>query len=637
MPVTLSPDLDRDALAKSLGRTVDRQAVRTGEARRRRLQKNLRRLSRAWETTVEIDEAVRTTALESTGPAADPDYLVTITGRRVPQPVTDYEPRAWDWLVQRALAVHEAGHIRYTDYEDWADRLATFDTGDEGVAHTLHNVLEDAAIETQITERWPNYYVPLRTLRANLLENATVGIPDPERGGFVYPLSHAVHASLLDVWLSAVYELELGVLESLLDPADPDHHFATDGDRTLFESRVLPRLPEIVETVLSTPAGADRNEAIAAFVRDVLEILEDAAADGRTQQQGREGSGSTGEGMPDDSRNNHSGESAAPADALDDPDAGDFEPTERGPGDASTEPPAAVETVPAVETRAVEEAADDAREEAGVTEAALEEYEKLSAALSGESTLAADGLRSLELVIPTAEWEADEAILERVRAEYRRLARLFRNRLQHERRTAIRRGTRRGRLDPQRLYRTGVEPMPGDLKRHREEPEEKDYHMAFVLDRSASMGRKIRQAELALGLLLYALEEVGVETMVLELYDSQVRLAKPFGVSPESQRDRLFHGRTAGGTPLSTVLHVVRQRLQHKSPQHTQMAMFVITDDEPANPRAFARTIEATTFPVLGVNLATDPSTGTYTRSIVAEPGADLMEKLRQLATEVLL
>jgi hypothetical protein len=64
---------------------------------------------------------------------------------------------------------------------------------------------------------------------------------------------------------------------------------------------------------------------------------------------------------------------------------------------------------------------------------------------------------------------------------------------------------------------------------------------------------------------------------------------------------------------------------------------FVVTDDGPANPREFARTIAATTFPVLGVNLAKEPSTGTYTRSVAAEPGADLQEKLRQRATEVLL
>ncbi|MFB6085272.1 MAG: hypothetical protein ABEJ84_00470 [Halodesulfurarchaeum sp.] len=636
MPVTLTPDVDRDALATALGRAVDRQAVRTGEARRRRLERNLRRLSRAWETTVEIDEEIRTTALDSSGPADEPEYEVTITGRRVPQPVTEYDPRAWDWLVQRALAVHEAGHIRYTDYEDWEDRLATLDTGDEGVAHTLHNALEDAAIETQIAERWPNYSDPLRTIRANLLENATIGIPDPERGGFVYPVAHAVHASILDVWLAAVYDLEFGVLDSLLDPADSTHHFVTDADRTLFETEVLPRLPGIVETVRSTPQSLDRNAAILDFVRTVLDLLEDADADGRTQQRGREGTGATGEGMPDDSRDNHSGESVAPADALENPDLKDIEPTERGPGGSSLDSLSAVDVIEDVEAGAIEEAADDAREEAGVTEAALDEYEELVGSLSGDGEWASDGLRSLELVIPTESWEADETVLERVRSAYRRLARIFRNRLQHERRTAIRRGTRRGRLDPQRLYRTGVEPMPDDLRRHREEPDEKDYHVAFVLDRSASMGRKIRQAELALGLLIYALEDVGVETSVFELYDSTVRIAKPFGVPADRNRDRLFHGRTGGATPLTTVLHIVRERLNREATRETRRVMFVLTDDRPANPRSFAQTIEATTFPVVGVNLAEAPSTGTYTRSVAAEPGSDLQEKLRQLATEIL-
>jgi uncharacterized protein with von Willebrand factor type A (vWA) domain len=290
-----------------------------------------------------------------------------------------------------------------------------------------------------------------------------------------------------------------------------------------------------------------------------------------------------------------------------------------------------------LETAALEEAADDAREEAGVTEAALDEYEELASALSGEGTRAGDGLRSLDLVIPTESWTADEAVLDRIHADYRRLARLFRNRLQHERRTRIRRGTRRGRLDPQRLYRTGVEPMPENLKRHRDDPDEKDYHMAVVLDRSASMGRKIRQAELALGLLLYALEEVGVQTTVFELYDSTVRVAKPFGVPPDAQRDRLFHGHTRGGTPLTTVLHIVRKRLNREAVRGTRRVMWVLTDDKPADPRGFSETIAATTFPVVGVNLAERPSTGTYTRSVAATPGEDLQETLRQLATELML
>ena len=638
MSLTLTPDLDRETIASALGRTVDRHSVRTGEHRRRRLQKNVRRLSRAWATRVEIDEDVHTTNLEAEGTGDEVEYTVTITGRRVPQPVTDYEPRAWDWLVQRALGVHEAGHIRYTDYADWEDRLTALETSDVGVAHTLHNPLEDAAVETQIATRWPNYEDPLRALRANLLEHATIGIPDPERGGFLYPVAHAVHATVLEIWLQEVYALEMGVLDSLLDPTDSTHHF-TPGteDDALFRREIVGLCYQAVRDVLSTPDGTARNAVIFEFVQQILEVLDRATEDGRSQQNGRAGEGETGEGMPDDSRDNDSGEQTDNAAALADPEATDIEPADGGPGGSDLDRTDALEVAEDLQTQAIEEAADDARAEAGLSEAYLDELEAFTDALGADGETPGDGLRSLDLVVPTDSWEADPDLLAQVRTDSKRLARIFRQRLQHERRTAIRRGTRRGRLDPQRLHRTGVEPMPSELKRRRVEPDEKDYHMAFVLDRSASMRRKIRQAELALGLLLYALEEVAVETMVLELYDSQVRLAKPFGVSPESQRDRLFHGRTAGGTPLSTVLHIVRQRLQHKSPQHTQMAMFVITDDEPADPQAFARTIEATTFPVLGVNLATEPSTGTYTRSIAAEPGADLQEKLRQLATEVLL
>lgn len=638
MPLRLTPDTDRQSLRTALSRTVDRAAIRISDARERRLQKNVRRLSRAWETTVSIDESVRTTDLEAEGNPADRIFRVTITGRQVPQPMTDYDPRAWDWLVQRALAVHEAGHIRYTNYLDWQDRIDRFDPRDRGVAHTLHNALEDAAVETQIAVRWPNYADPLRSLRANLVEDTTIGIPDPERGGYLYPLAHAVHAAVLEFWVGDVYELDLGIVKSLADPADPAHHFPPDAiDLLQFKAKILPRTRQAVAEVRATPDPIKRNAAIERFVANVLEFLDTTDTDGRTQQQGRGGDGQTGDGMPDDSRMNDSGAETAPADALADSDSGDFDSTESGPGGSDLEPNGKPSVQAEMQAEALEAAADDAMAEAGHNEAYLEELERMSGAAGADGTQAADGLRSADLFVPTESWAADPDLLDRVETESDRLARIFRNRLQHERSTEIRHGTRRGRVDPQRLYRTAVEPKPTHLKRNRAEPAAKDYHMAFVLDRSASMGRKIRQAEYALGLLLYALEAVEVDTMVLALYDATIRLAKPFGVPPDRQSDRLFHGRTAGATPLTSVFHIVHNRLEREASRDTRPVMFVLTDDQPANPETFAKTIETTTVPVIGVNLAAEPSTGTYTRSVAAKPGADLREQLERLATEILL
>ncbi len=638
MPVELTPDQDRRSLRTALGHTVDRAAVRTGEPRRQRLQKNLRRLSRAWETTVSIDTSIETTDLDAEGDPPDRTFDVTITGRRVSQPVTDYEPRAWDWLVQRALAAHEAGHIRYTNFRDWNERIEALDPGDRGVAHTLHNTLEDAAVETQIAVRWPNYAAPLRALRANLLEETTLGIPDPERGGFLYPMAHAVHAAVLEYWLEDVYGLDLGILDSLVDPADPTHHFAPAvTDRSLFEQRILPRTRRAVAEVRATPDAVERNAVIAAFVEAVLDYLDTTEADGRSQKQGQAGEGQTAEGMPDDSRSNESGAETAPADALSDPDQGELAPDESAPGGSALSADDSLAAEAELQAQALEEAADDATAEAGLRDAYLDELERLSETIDADGTQAADGLRTTSLLVPTESWAADPELFARVQRESDRLARIFRNRLQHERRSAIRHGTRRGRLDPQRLHRTGLEPKPSHLKRARVDPEAKEYHMAFVLDRSASMGRKIRQAEYALGLLLFALEAVDVATMVIELYDSTVRLAKPFGVPVETQADRLFHGRTAGATPLSDAFQLVHTRLQRGAPSDSKSVLFVLTDDQPANPDTFAATIEATTIPVIGVNLATEPSTGTYTRSVAAEPGADLRDQLERLATEVLL
>jgi Mg-chelatase subunit ChlD len=631
MTLSLTPETDRETLASALGRQVDRAAIRTGDPRRRRLQKNVRRLSRDWELRVVVDETIATTDLAS---GADQPDTVRITGRALPQPVTDYDPRAWDWLVQRALGVHEAGHVRYTDFTDWERRLKSLQSGDEGLAHTLFNALEDGAVERQIITRWPNYEGPLRALRANRLETATLGIPDPERGGFLYPLAHAVHAAVLDRWLATVYDLAVGVLDSLVDPADQTHHFKPgSGDPAVFRETLLPAIEQVVPAVLSTPVATERNAQIARFVETVLEHLDEAGADGRTQQQGRAGEGQTGEGMPDDSREHDSGANAAEAEALGETDPGEAETSREEP---ELTPPDAVEVVEDLQARAAETAADDAMAEAGLSEAAVDELEELAALTDGEAA-AGEDLHAIELGLPDEPWSADPERVARIEADAQPLARIFRKRLQHERRSAVRRGTRRGRLDAQRLYRTGVEPMPAALRRRRDEPEEKDYYMAFVLDRSASMRRQIHQAETAMGLLLFALESVGVETMLLELFDSAVRVAKPFGVPPATQRDRLFHGRAGGGTPLTDVLQVVRRRLDREADRGTRKAMFVVTDDAPADPEAFAAAVEATTFPVLGVNLTAQPSTATYTRSVAADPGADLQAALTQLATEILL
>jgi hypothetical protein len=648
MNFDIHSDTDRSEIERTVGSTVDRETVRTSDARQRRLQKNVQRQARNWDTRVDIDEEVPTAHVES-NPDGAPH--VVVTGEPPEQAVTSMDGRAWDWQAQRAFGVHEVGHIRYTDMEDAHDRLNDISRQHRGTAHSLHNAAEDGAIEKQITRRWPNYYEVLRNLRANVFGNTQPGIPDPEMGGYVFPVAHAAQAATLDLWTRQVYDLNIGTLDGLLDDSDDEYHFATEGDRELFEDEVLPLCRDLVDSALHTPNAVARNEKVFDVIEDILDVLPDADADGESQQNGRSGSGDDGAGMPDDSRDNHSGEAEADAEQLQpeedaDPsedDEGsqsgagggdedeDGDPASGGAGDDDLEDLDDYDIDDEEAAQALEQANDDAREEAGLTGDLLDELGNMQDALADAASDA--GLRSDSIVLPTEPASADEGRFNRAQTQSGRLAQILRQRLQSERRTKKLRNRRRGRLDGSNLHRTATGEKR--VKQRKEEPEEKDYHCVIVLDRSGSMTSRVGAAEEATGMLLMALEEVGVETMLLELYSNEVRLAKPFSDDTRARKDRVFHGDTSGGTPLTQVLKISRERLNQEGGNRF---MFVVTDGQPSSKSDFRSALQACTFPVVGVTIndSAGAGEGCYHRSVTATPGDDLQQSLTNLVQEIM-
>lgn len=624
MTFTITKDTDRDDIEKSMRSAVKRESVRTGDSRRQRLQTNVRRQGRIYDTTLDIDVEHPTAHCEA---VEDGTYNVVITGREIPQPLTEYEAMDWDWLVQRSFGLHEVGHIRYTDFEDARDQIENrFDAGDKGIAHSLHNALEDGAIEKQLSKRWPNYEAMLRTLRANIFEETDMGIADPERGGYIYPMAHATHAAVMDLWTREVYNLNIGVLDDLKDQSEEDAHFYTDDDYELFIAHILPLCEAIVPTVLSTANAQARNTEIFDFVEAVLPYIEDADADGKSQKQGDSDKQEDGAGYPDDSRDNHSDGAAMDAEQLEAEDDANPSDDDDGPQNAACDSLSDVDEDVDVQARAEVEVGDDVRDESGLSEELLDELEDMAQAMAG------DELESEEIQIPTERTE-DTDSARRAEEFSKPLARILRNRLQHEQRTKTLRGRRRGRLDSTSLHRTILGER--DVKQRRMEPDEKDYNAVVVLDRSGSMtGRRIRSAEPAAAGITLALEEVGVDVAVFDLLTTKVHLAKPFGATTKDDMAQVCHGETGGGTPLTEVLKIARARLNQEGGKRF---MVVITDGEIPGADEFEKTVRASTFPVLGVNIGgSDTGSGAYDVFKQATAGEDLGRTLQDLVEEVM-
>lgn len=186
----------------------------------------------------------------------------------------------------------------------------------------------------------------------------------------------------------------------------------------------------------------------------------------------------------------------------------------------------------------------------------------------------------------------------KVRKEGRRLSNILRRQLQQEQRSDYRHDRRQGDLDTRVTHRLALH----DFKVFREEisPEEKDYDAVFVLDRSGSMQSDMKGAERATATLLTALEEIDIDTCLIDMYQSEPRVAKPFGVDVEGRLESILTGDNGGGTPLSPCLELAREHLRKRD---THPFLVVVTDGRPKNEQRYQRVIKRTNFPVLGVYL----------------------------------
>lgn len=243
---------------------------------------------------------------------------------------------------------------------------------------------------------------------------------------------------------------------------------------------------------------------------------------------------------------------------------------------------------------------------------------------------------------PAGEWDGSDRWRETKR-DGERLGRIFDQRLQNENQSEQQRGRRRGQVDPRSLPKLARKDPR--VFRSNDRPDEKEYAIVLVLDRSGSMSGTVQVAERAVATLALALESVGVETCLVEMYRSSARIAVPFTVETADVPEAVLTGETSGGTPLAEVLEIARE---YTTQTDGNPAMITVTDGKPSDEAAYFEQLRQTSFPVLGVYV--DLSARTQRRAIerhnesaayydqrriVVDPD-ELTQTLEQLAQEVM-
>lgn len=732
----LTQSVSTQAVRERIGVGEDEQ-LRESDKRRQYLQK-FGRIVTPERPTVHMSQAIPTAACDQ----QQDEPHIQMTTRRFDQPVTEFDTKTYDMIMQEALMIHELGHVLYTDDEKFRDVLSRVDLDKKSMFKRVWNTLEDGAIERQLRHRY-DVGEEIEVMNANLFENEEHGHDnigdDVER----FSLYQAIVLGFTDM---AVYDS--GRFGDLLDPANDDLMMASKRDQDLLRGFVSD-MQMFVKAVLTEPDADTRTEVIYNAWISVKELMDESDVGGEnedtlndlinsdgsiggedgdsdedseeTDPEASDGTNAPMQGKPDDSDNQLGDESrdanelsredvqeeieqqlqsvveelaesdedvdleevptGAGSGAEDDENAddGDAEAQAGGAGGQEGEE-TEVDQQPAGGGSASDTDADsdadfpgsgsvpgeglqsddadaddgdaagggkdleeDMRQQLRAESEVLEDGESLTEEIEDYLEIiqgvdsAGDGFRGLQMDVPQRDpdnWHSSRWA--DTQASASRLAKTLRNRLLEQERDKVRRNKRRGDFD--RGQMVNASRGQTNVFQQTEEGEQKDYTCMLILDRSGSMGSNgIMPAEEATVKLGLALEEVGVDVTIFDLYNSEARLVKPEASSMRDARQRLMNGSNGGGTPMSEVVHIVRNKLrEEKNP-----FALVVTDGRPADGQTYREELDKMTCPVLGIYMTDDRShheedTSLFHGISFVTDNEDLDSSLKDLATQVM-
>lgn len=568
----ITPNTSISNLRAGLGKS-QREKRRESESRRKRLEKLARWISGK---NVEV-EFVKKGASCRPKPGPENGMVVRVPTAEHEQPETELDPSVWDFVFQKAELIHELLHVLYTDFDTHEVHIEKInDMHQKEVFKNIFNIAEDGAIERQ-GERNYNIGNDLRIKNENLMRKGEPGVERYYNGEVCQELRFH---DAFELFLMDKLKFDTGRAKKLMDPTDDDYHFHEPEDREkLLE--LLPRTWEFRRDVLTEPDGAERVRITYEYFQDVKGDLEDwgeMANDDLLQQ--------LMQNFPDDANVYvvTPGEPPEDAEALE-PDDDDVV-IQLGGGDKEGDEE---------EGEGGEEGGPEARYGEQIEADGDDEEEEMDGYESWAESVEETG-DHLEVV---QDGEAESGHWPKAENRAKRYKSHLKQALQRERESKIKPDQRAGRPDAQNLWKLGY--GEGRVFEEEREPDEKDYSVVILLDRSGSMGGDVNadwivdEAEITASALAMALEGIGAEVAVLSV-SGGVSLEKTFEQSTEARKDVMLRNHSKGGTPLGSALELAKDQLEGRE---GKSLVFSITDGEPTD--GYNRVLKEVTFPVVGV------------------------------------
>ena len=171
--------------------------------------------------------------------------------------------------------------------------------------------------------------------------------------------------------------------------------------------------------------------------------------------------------------------------------------------------------------------------------------------------------------------------------------------------------------------------------------EEKEYDLILILDRSISMRNAVGTAEDAMVRFAIACEDIGINVGILDFYEDQARLIKPFSVETQFVQSSLLSGDRGGATPLADALSIGNELLEQR---WNSPLVLVVTDGKPGDSDAYQDVLSTTYAPVCGLTLCLGHSRDTiperisqneqfYDRHMYVFDADKITNRLQQFAT----
>lgn len=207
---------------------------------------------------------------------------IEIPSWKIPQPETDLQREAYDFLMQRTMTLHEVGHVNYTDQAALDAVMSNIDPHRKDQFHTIWNALEDGAIESQLRGDF-SVSDEIEVMNANYM-----GTHGQSKS---YGTMDATLRACLDL---AVYDT--GDLRMLLDQSESRLDFNKSPAKGIFENEILPELRSAIPEIIGEADPVKRTERIHNLWTEIEPYIDaddkpslqdiDAKGDHATQENG---------------------------------------------------------------------------------------------------------------------------------------------------------------------------------------------------------------------------------------------------------------------------------------------------------------------------------------------------------------